>query len=134
MTPQAEPAPHGGAAAPTPPVLPAAERGATVIPDKVVARIAARAAKEALATHTDTSIAHAKLAGPRASATVGSGTARLGLTLDLPYPADLAGVSRRLQDYVSERVAHLTGMRVTEVTLAIEHLIPAEGLEHRRVQ
>ncbi|MGW7030464.1 Asp23/Gls24 family envelope stress response protein [Streptomyces xanthophaeus] len=103
-----------------------------MIPDKVVARIAARAAKEALATQT--SGTHAKLARPRASATVGSGTARLGLTLDLPYPADLAGVSRHLQDYVSERVSHMTGMRVTEVTLAIEHLIPADGLERRRVQ
>ncbi|WP_374772608.1 Asp23/Gls24 family envelope stress response protein [Streptomyces sp. NBC_01310] len=134
MTSQPEAAPHGGAAAPTPPVLPAAERGATVIPDRVVARIAARAAKEALATHTDTSAAHAKLADPRASVTVGSGAARLGLTLDLPYPVDLAGVSRQVQQYVSERVAHLTGMRVTEVTLAIEHLIPAHGLEDRRVQ
>ncbi|MFE5809382.1 Asp23/Gls24 family envelope stress response protein [Streptomyces sp. NPDC056491] len=134
MTPHPEAALQGGAAAPTRSALPAAERGATVIPDKVVARIAARAAKEALATHTDTSGAHAKLAGPRASVTVGSGTARLGLTLDLPYPADLADVSRRIQQYVSERVAHLTGMRVTEVTLAIEHLVPADGLERRRVQ
>ncbi|KJY44824.1 hypothetical protein VR46_18240 [Streptomyces sp. NRRL S-444] len=130
MTAQSEAAPHGGAAAPTPPVLQAAERGATVISDKAVARIAARAAKEAVAT----SVAHAKLAAPRASVTVGSGAVRLGLTLDLPYPADLAGVSRQLQQYVSERVAHLTGMRVTEVTLAIEHLIPADGLEDRRVQ
>ncbi|MFI8278118.1 Asp23/Gls24 family envelope stress response protein [Streptomyces sp. NPDC085929] len=134
MTPQPAAALHGDAAAPTRPVLPAAERGATVIPDKVVARIAAHAAKEALATHPDTSAAHSKLAGPRASVTVGSGAARLGLTLDLPYPVDLAGVSRQLQHHVSERVAHLTGMRVTEVTLAIEHLIPADGLEHRRVQ
>ncbi|KOY55123.1 Asp23/Gls24 family envelope stress response protein [Streptomyces sp. XY332] len=134
MTAQPEAAPHGGAAAPTPPVLQAAERGATVISDKAVARIAARAAKEAVATHTDASVAHAKLAAPRASVTVGSGAVRLGLTLDLPYPADLAGVSRQLQQYVSERVAHLTGMRVTEVTLAIEHLIPADGLEDRRVQ
>ncbi|WP_240804236.1 hypothetical protein [Streptomyces sp. A0592] len=65
---------------------------------------------------------------------MGSGTARLGLTLDLPYPTDLAGASRHVQQYVGERVAHLTGMRVTEVTLAIEHLAPAAGPEHRRVQ
>ncbi|MFG2715490.1 Asp23/Gls24 family envelope stress response protein [Streptomyces goshikiensis] len=134
MTPQSEAAPQGGAAAPTRLALPTAERGATVIPDKVVARIAARAAKEALAKHTDTPAAHAKLAGPRASVTVDGGMARLGLTLDLPYPVDLAGVARQLQHYVGERVAHLTGMRVTEVTLAIEHLIPADGLERRRVQ
>ncbi|WP_030722689.1 hypothetical protein [Streptomyces sp. NRRL F-2580] len=133
MTSQPAAASPGGAAA-TRPVLPAAERGATVIPDKVVARIAARAAREALAAHADTSAAHAKLAAPHASVTAGSGTARLGLTLDLPYPIDLAGASRQVQHYVSERVAHLTGMRVTEVTLAIEHLVPANGLEDRRVQ
>ncbi|MET9678351.1 Asp23/Gls24 family envelope stress response protein [Streptomyces sp. NPDC006482] len=133
MTSQPAAASPGGAAA-LRSALPAAERGATVIPDKVVARIAARAAREALATHTDTSAAHVKLAAPHASVTVGSGTARLGLTLDLPYPTDLARTSRRLQHYVSERVAHLTGMRVTEVTLVIEHLVPSGGLEDRRVQ
>ncbi|MFD3547089.1 hypothetical protein ACFWUW_16025 [Streptomyces sp. NPDC058655] len=105
-----------------------------MIPERVVARIAARAAKEALAKHTDTSAAHVKLAAPHASATVGSGSARLELTVDLPYPTDLATASRQVQNYVSERVAHLTGMRVTEVTLAIEHLVPADGLERGRVQ
>lgn len=117
-----------------PAVLPAAERGATVIPEKVVARIAARAAKEALAAHAGTSAGHAKLAAPHASATIGSGSARLRLTLDLPYPTDLAAASQQMQHYISERVAHLTGMHVTEVTLAIEHLVAADGREHRRVQ
>ncbi|MFD7554349.1 hypothetical protein ACFV9E_07380 [Streptomyces sp. NPDC059835] len=105
-----------------------------MIPEKVVARIAARAAREALATQTETSAAHVKLAAPHASVTVGSGTARLALTLDLPYPMDLAHASRQVQQYVRERVAHLTGMRVTEVTLAIEHLVPSGGLQDRRVQ
>ncbi|MFJ3205703.1 hypothetical protein [Streptomyces sp. NPDC086989] len=105
-----------------------------MIPDKVVARIAARAAQEALATQVDTSAFHAKLAAPHASVTAGSGTARLGLTLEMPYPTDLATASRRVQQYVAERVAHLTGMRITEVTLAIERLVPAPGLEHRRVE
>ncbi|WP_327280987.1 MULTISPECIES: hypothetical protein [unclassified Streptomyces] len=105
-----------------------------MIPEKVVARIAARAAKEALAERTDASTAHTELTAPRASATVGSGSARLRLSVDLPYPTDLARASRQVQHYVSERVAHLTGIRVTEVTLAIERLVPADGLEHRRVQ
>ncbi|MFB7467478.1 Asp23/Gls24 family envelope stress response protein [Streptomyces sp. NPDC056224] len=140
MTSQPAAAPPGGAAAPARPVLPAAERGATVIPEKVVARIAVRAAQEALATHpgaptpTDASAAHTKLAAPHASVTVGGGTARLGLTLELPYPIDLATASRHVQQYVSERVAQLTGMRVTEVTLSIDRLVPAGGPEHRRVQ
>nr|WSX53899.1 Asp23/Gls24 family envelope stress response protein [Streptomyces sp. NBC_00974] len=123
-----------GTAAPDHAAVPPAERGATVIPEKVVARIAARAAMEALAEHAGIPGGHAKRAAPHASANVGGGTARLGLTVHLPYPTDLAEASRQVQQHVSDRVAHLTGMRVTEVTLAIERLVPADGLEHRRVQ
>ncbi|MEU2391427.1 hypothetical protein [Streptomyces sp. NPDC007369] len=104
-----------------------------MIPDRVVARIAVRAAREALAEHAATSPPRVELAAPHASAAVRSGTARLGLTLDLPYPIDLAAASRHVQEYVSRRVAHLTGMRITEVTLAIEHLVPSGGPEHGRV-
>lgn len=131
MTSQPAAAPKGAAAAPA---LTAAERGATTIPEKVLARIAARAALEALALSTERRAGHTRLAPPHASAKAGAGTVRVGLTLDLPYPADLAGASRQIQHYVSERVTHLTGMRVTEVTLAIEHLVPPGGLEHRRVR
>ncbi|MFD9479903.1 hypothetical protein [Streptomyces nojiriensis] len=99
-----------------------------------MARIAARAAKEALAESTDTSGAAAQLAAPHASATVAGGSARLGLNMELPYPSDLVLASRGVQHYVSERVGHLTGMRVTEVTLAIERLVPADGAQRRRVQ
>ncbi|AZM93973.1 hypothetical protein D1J60_36040 (plasmid) [Streptomyces sp. W1SF4] len=105
-----------------------------MIPDKVVARLAVRAAQEALAKQTDTSAVHAKLAAPHASVTTGGGTARLGLTLEMPYPMDLATASRQVQQYVSDRVAHLTGMRITEVTLAIEGLVQAEGPIQRRVE
>ncbi|MFC9817169.1 Asp23/Gls24 family envelope stress response protein [Streptomyces virginiae] len=123
-----------GPAASARPVLLAAERGATVIPDKVVARIAARAAQESLASLPATPAAPVALTSPHASATTGGGAARLRLTLDLPYPLDLAGAARHVQHYVSERVTRLTGMHVTEVTLAIEHLAAADGPEHRRVQ
>ncbi|MFD8789809.1 Asp23/Gls24 family envelope stress response protein [Streptomyces vinaceus] len=123
------------AASPAEPVgVPAAERGATVIPERVVARIAARAAKEALADRTGTAASPVKLAAPQASATVTKGSARLKLSMEVPYPADLARTSLHVQHYVSERVAHLTGMSVTEVTLAVERLVPADGWEYRRVQ
>jgi uncharacterized alkaline shock family protein YloU len=115
-------------------LVPAAERGATVIPDKVVARIAARAAREVLAGQMGVPPARLALAAPRSSVVVSSGSARLGLSLDLPYPIDIAGASREVQHYVGERVAQLTGIRVTEVTLAIQHLVPSGSLEHRRVQ
>ncbi|MFC9910761.1 Asp23/Gls24 family envelope stress response protein [Streptomyces sp. NPDC059862] len=129
----ASPQPSGPTDA-TPPRVPAAERGATVIPDKVVARITARAAREALAGQTGTSLAHLGLTPPRSTVAVSGGTARLSLFLDLPYPTDIAGASRQVQHYVGQRVARLTGMRVTEVTLTIQHLVPSGGLEHRRVR
>ncbi|MGW7349072.1 Asp23/Gls24 family envelope stress response protein [Streptomyces sp. NPDC054854] len=99
-----------------------------------MARIAARAAKEALAQHTGTATSPAKVAAPRASASVGNDSTRLGLSVEFPYPTDLARTSREIQRYVGERVAHLTGMRITEVTLTIERLVPADGPELRRVQ
>ncbi|WP_308346832.1 hypothetical protein [Streptomyces sp. ISL-66] len=105
-----------------------------MIPEKVVARIAVRAAQEALARHAHTSPAPGKLTSPRASVSAKDGVARLGLSLDLPYPADLAVAARSVQQYVSERVSQLTGMRVSEVTLAVEHLVPSGDLQNRRVQ
>ncbi|MGW9072869.1 Asp23/Gls24 family envelope stress response protein [Streptomyces yangpuensis] len=134
MTSHSAAALRQGPAGSTRPVPPAAERGATVIPDKVVARIAARAAQEALATLPAAPAAPAALTSPHASATTGGGAARLRLALDLPYPLDLAGAARHVQHHVRERVARLTGMHVTEVTLAIEHLAAADGPEHRRVR
>ncbi|MBT2511786.1 Asp23/Gls24 family envelope stress response protein [Streptomyces sp. ISL-98] len=122
----------GGPEHATRPPVPAAERGATMIPDKVVARIAARAAREALAGQTGATPAHLG-APPRSTVAVHGGAARLGLSLDLPYPINVAETSREVQHYVGERVGQLTGMRVTEVTLTIQHLVPSGGLEHRRV-
>ncbi|MCZ4102224.1 MULTISPECIES: DUF6286 domain-containing Asp23/Gls24 family envelope stress response protein [Streptomyces] len=96
-----------------------------MIPDKVIARIAARAAREALTEQTGAAPARLGLALPRSTAAVNEGAARLGLSLDLPYPINIAETSRQVQHYVTERVAQLTGMRVTEVTLTIQHLFPS---------
>ncbi|MGW7313827.1 hypothetical protein [Streptomyces sp. NPDC054865] len=54
--------------------------------------------------------------------------------MDLPYPVDVADALRHVRRNVSERVAHLTGMRATECTLDLAHLVPADGLDKRRVQ
>lgn len=115
------------------PLIPAADRGATTVSDKVVARIAARAAHEALTTQNAAPPAQLGLAAPQSAVSVGNGAARLALSLDLPYPVDLAEASRELQHYVSDRVAHLTGLSVTEVALTIQHLIPSGRLDHKRV-
>ncbi|MEV6318830.1 Asp23/Gls24 family envelope stress response protein [Streptomyces sp. NPDC051776] len=112
---------------------PPAERGATMIPEKVVARIAARAAREALLRQPAPPPVRRVLAEPRSSVVVHRGAARLGLTVDLPYPIDIADASRRMQEHVAQRVAQLTDLRVTDVTLVIGRLVSAESQEGRRV-
>ncbi|MCD0483675.1 Asp23/Gls24 family envelope stress response protein [Streptacidiphilus sp. ASG 303] len=104
---------------------PPAERGATVVPDRVVARIAARVARESLARLTGPG--GGGLAAPQASAATGGGAARLELSLDLPYPVDIARASREVRDDVAARVSRMTGMEVREVALVVEHLVPRKG-------
>lgn len=114
---------------------PPAERGSTVIRDKVVARIAARAARTAQAQRAAVPPGRrGATAAPDASAATRGGTARLGLSLDLPYPTDIPDVARRIQRDVAERVTELTGLHVDEVTVTIRRLVPGGGLGRGRVQ
>ncbi|MFF4652931.1 Asp23/Gls24 family envelope stress response protein [Streptomyces sp. NPDC001380] len=103
---------------------PPAERGATVLPDRVVARVAGRAAHEALTRRWGAAPDRLGLNGPGAEVSVRGGEARIALGVDLPYPVDIAGEARALQDAVARRVADLTGLRVGEVTLTVRRLVP----------
>ncbi|MFE3265552.1 hypothetical protein [Streptomyces sp. NPDC059215] len=94
-----------------------------MIPDRVVARIAARAAGTALRRITGPEYAGTDLAAPKAHATTHEGTARLALTVDLPYPTDITGICRQLQHEISEQVAHLTGLDISEVMLTVRRLV-----------
>ncbi|MEU1535063.1 Asp23/Gls24 family envelope stress response protein [Streptomyces fagopyri] len=104
---------------------PPAERGATVIPDRVVARIAAKAASTALHRMPGPQRLLAELAAPGARATTYHGTTQLALTVDLPYPTDLGVTCRQLQREVTEQVARLTGLDISEVTLTVRRLVVA---------
>ncbi|MDX3214376.1 Asp23/Gls24 family envelope stress response protein [Streptomyces sp. ME02-6991-2B] len=101
-----------------------AERGTTVIPERVVARIAARVASTTLRRRIDPG---SDLAAPGARATTHGGRAHLTLTVDLPYPTDIADTCRRLQREVAEQVAQLTGLEVRDVTLTIRRLATVGG-------
>ncbi|MCD0486154.1 Asp23/Gls24 family envelope stress response protein [Streptacidiphilus sp. ASG 303] len=103
---------------------PPAERGATVLPDRVVARVAGRAAHEALAHRWGAAPGRLGLDEPGAEVSVRGGEARIALGVDLPYPVDIAGEARALQDAVARRVADLTGLRVGEVTVTVRRLVP----------
>ncbi|WP_371615251.1 hypothetical protein [Streptomyces sp. NBC_00454] len=101
-----------------PPRVAAADRGATRIADRVVAKIAARAAREALE--------HPAPDGspPHATVTVHHDIARVRVALDLPYPCDLAAQCAAVRRRVALRVEEYAQMSVPEVDIDIEHLRP----------
>ncbi|MGW0629904.1 Asp23/Gls24 family envelope stress response protein [Streptomyces sp. NPDC002758] len=113
---------------------PPAERGATVIPDRVVARIAARAARTAQSRHAAIPPDRSGPAAPAASAATRTGSVRLHLAMDLPYPSDIPQVCERIRHDVAERVAQLTGLEVGEITLTIRRLVTAAGVNQGRVR
>lgn len=105
----------------TPPRVAAAERGATIIADRVVARIAAQAAREALTQPAPDG------APPHATVTVHHDIARVRVVLELPYPSDLAAQCAAVRRQVALRVEECAAMAVPEVDIDIEHLRPARA-------
>ncbi|WP_225884691.1 Asp23/Gls24 family envelope stress response protein [Streptomyces sp. fd1-xmd] len=108
------PAVPGRAARATPHAVAAADRGATRIADRVVAKIAAQAAREALPG--------APGAPPQATVTVHHDIARVRVSLELPYPGDLAAQCAAVRRRVVRRVEECAQMSVPEVDIDIEHL------------
>lgn len=94
----------------------AAHRGATTVADRVVAKIAARAAREALdAVPRDAS-------RPHASVVVHRETVRVSISLELGYPSDLGRQCGTVRTHVARRVRELVGMEVPEVAVHVERL------------
>ncbi|MFE7353977.1 hypothetical protein ACFU8Q_12425 [Streptomyces sp. NPDC057543] len=96
----------------------AGERGETRIADRVIAKIAAQAAKEAI----DEPPEHG--ASPRATVTVQRGAARVRVSLELGYPTDIGRQCGGVRRHVAERVRALAGMEVPEVAVQVERLHP----------
>ncbi|MCS0637267.1 Asp23/Gls24 family envelope stress response protein [Streptomyces sp. LP05-1] len=94
-----------------------ADRGATTIADRVVAKIAARAAREALGSLPEGGDP------PRASVLVRRDSARVHVTLDLGYPSDIGAQCGAVRGRVSRRVRQLAGMTVPEVAVRVERLL-----------
>ncbi|MEU1466426.1 Asp23/Gls24 family envelope stress response protein [Streptomyces sp. NPDC005727] len=133
-TPPDRPGQEGTTSAPTTGLPPPAERGATVIPDKVVTRIAAKAARTSQARRAAVPVHQNQPARPRVTAAVRDGSVRLHLDMDLPYPADIAGVCQQIQRDVAERVSQLTGLRVREVALTVRRLVTGADTARPRVR
>ncbi|NYE40086.1 putative alkaline shock family protein YloU [Streptomyces fulvorobeus] len=94
----------------------AAERGETRIADRVVAKIAAQAAREAVSEPPPEG------AAPHATVTVHRGAARVRVGLELGYPSDVGRQCGAVRRHVVERVQALAGMEVPEVSVQVERL------------
>jgi len=98
-------------------VVPPGERGATRIADRVVAKVAGQAAREALGELP-------AAAPPYASVVVHHGAARVRVHLELDYPCDIGARCGGVRRHVVERVGALVGMEVPEVAVQVERLHP----------
>lgn len=113
-----------------PPRVAPADRGATRIADRVIAKIAAQAAREALVA------APPRAAAPHATVTVHHDIARVRVSLELDYPSDIAAQCAAVRRQVALRIEECAAMSVPEVDIDIEHLHsaharPAAGRDRR---
>jgi uncharacterized alkaline shock family protein YloU len=108
-----------GTPRPAPALVPPGERGATRIADRVVSKIAAQAAREALAPLPEAA------ATPHATVVVGRETARVRVHVELGYPCDIGARCAAVRRQVTERVGTLADLRVPEVAVQVERLHPA---------
>ncbi len=97
------------------------ERGATRIADRVVAKIAAQAAREALGPLPQ------EAAPPHATVVVHHETVRVRVHLELDYPCDIGDRCFQVRRQVVQRVRALVGMEVPEVAVQVERLHPTRA-------
>ncbi|WP_055491577.1 Asp23/Gls24 family envelope stress response protein [Streptomyces sp. TP-A0356] len=120
---------------PNPVVVAPGERGATRIADRVVGKIAAQAAREALgplppdAVPPYATVVVLQAPGSARAGGTPTGTACVRVSVELGYPCDIGGQCRAVRRRVAERVGALTGMDVPEVAVQVErlHPVPAHG-------
>ncbi|MFE9436954.1 Asp23/Gls24 family envelope stress response protein [Streptomyces sp. NPDC006640] len=112
----------------------APERGATRIADRVVAKIASQAAREALPPLPPDAVPpHATVVVRRQSSGAGgegdrpTHSAQVRVSLELGYPSDIGGQCNAVRRHVAERVEALAGMEVPEVAVQVERLHLAHG-------
>jgi hypothetical protein len=109
------------------------ERGATTVGERVVAKVAAQAAREALRTVPAAfKVPRGPLRPPRATATVHERTARVRVTVELGYPSDIGAQCAAVRRQVASRVKELAGMDVPDVVVGVEWL-HSEQLDSERL-
>ncbi|MGW3014384.1 Asp23/Gls24 family envelope stress response protein [Streptomyces sp. NPDC001219] len=98
----------------------------------MVSRIAVRAAREALIRHAGRPPARLGLGPAHSTAAVHEGSARLKVSVDLPYPVDIARTCGEIRRYIAHRVADLTGLRIDDLTVSVQRLVSGESLRRGR--
>lgn len=126
------------------PGVPRGERGATAVTDQVVAKIAARVAREALSRFAEsarhvpagrrtprvnTSVRRAPErtgAARDADSAAGRqallGEARLHITVELGYPSDIGAQCAAVRREVTERIRAWAGMEVSDLAVSVGRL------------
>ena len=113
------------------------ELGAITINDRVVEKVAARAAVEipdagAAASRFLGRVAGASALGarrtsltalPKTSVNVDGSLASLDLSISVRWPASVPEVASAVREHVRSRVAELTGLTVTEVSISVTALV-----------
>nr|WP_245834054.1 alkaline shock response membrane anchor protein AmaP [Streptomyces aidingensis] len=116
--------------------VPPAERGATRIADRVIAKLAARAAREALPAAP--AMPHARASVRRhPGADGGGGIAHVRVTVELRYPSDIGAQCGAVRRQVTLRLGELAGMELTDVAVDVERLHSEHllrGAAERRVR
>ncbi|WP_240796220.1 hypothetical protein [Streptomyces sp. RFCAC02] len=127
--------------------VPAAERGTTRVSERVVAKLAAQAAWEALRAGPENTRPRTPDARPRATAVVRrppgpagtGGLAGVRVEFELGYPCDIAARCRAVRGRIAERLRELAGMETSAIELEITrlhspHSAGSAGAGRRRVQ
>ncbi|WP_067963659.1 Asp23/Gls24 family envelope stress response protein [Nocardiopsis trehalosi] len=109
------------------PLAPPADRGATVIRDGVIGRIAARAAAEvdgvvAVRTRRVAGVGGGRGAPARVRVRTSGRYVFLALEIAVAYPRPARRVARDVRVRVMERVGHLTGRSVRHIDIEIVEL------------
>ncbi|MBL1069150.1 hypothetical protein [Streptomyces sp. 7-21] len=132
------------------PFVPPSQRGATRISERVVAKLAAQAAREALSAAAPAPLRppspppppvrvmpHATAAVRRPPAADGTGgVAAIRVAVELGYPSDIAAQCRRVRRHVARTVSELAGMDTAEVAVDVErlHSVHSGGRTRSRVR
>lgn len=126
---------HAPAPTPARELAEPAERGRTVVADRVVSRVASIATSE-VESVVDTRNGWTKLVRrglPHAEAVVAGGTSRITVEVAATWPTPLSALSAKVREHVGTRVAELTGVSVTRVDVTVADVVHVESASRRVV-